>query len=101
MAFHTGPSRLLPKIGQSEFAFSHVRAEVAFVGDEQDPRAVLNVAIIMDVDQEMSRNGLPLDPRMENWNEVLQTNVGRFGCEEFDAESLESQYFCPRSVRMS
>src|SRR5687768_14898026 len=101
MAFHTDSSRLFPKIGQAQFAFSHVRAEVSLVSHEQNPRAILDMAVVMDVHKQVSFNGLALNPRMENRNEILHADVGRFGREEFDAESMEFHYFLPRSVRMS
>ncbi len=101
VAFHARSGGLLAKIGQAEFPFSHIRAEVSFVRDEQNTRAILDMAVVVDIDEQVPFNRLPLDPRVENRDEVLHADRRRICRKEFDAESMEFHYFWPRSLRMS
>ena len=53
-------------------AFGAVQAEVAFVRDQENSGALMHVAVVVDVDQKVARNSLPLDPAVKDPDEVVQ-----------------------------
>ena len=46
-----------------------IKAKIPLIAHEQNPLAVMNVTVIVDIDQKMLRHDLLLNPRMKHRNE--------------------------------
>ena len=87
-------------------AITHVDAEVSLVGDEENARALVHVAVVMDIDQEVARQALLLDPLMKDRDEVFQPDGCGIVRVELDSEAMAFHYrfllpAAPRSVSES
>src|SRR5262245_60689255 len=80
--------RSLAVIDKSKPAVFHVHAEVPFVGHQQNAGSFMNMAVVVNIDQQMILHCLFLYPVMENRNEFLQRNCGEMGDEELDTEPM-------------
>jgi head-tail adaptor len=80
---------LLAVIEQPESSAFLIHAEVAFMRDEQDTGAIMDVRVVMRVDQEMARDFLLLNPTVKYRNEITETHRLRVGHEYLDADFVK------------
>src|SRR6266571_2505284 len=69
-----------------------LHTEIAFMRDEQNTGSVVNVTVIVDVDQKMVFNGLPLNPFMEDRNELCRLDRLAGNTEKFNAQPIQVHY---------
>ena len=58
----------------------------------------MDVAVVVNVDQQVSREILLLNPTVKDWNEIVQSNGCRIGREKFDPESMNFHYRFPAAL---
>ena len=93
--------RLLPEVRKPQFSFAHIRTEIALVSDKQDAGAMMDMAVVVDVDQLMVLHALLLNPGMKDRNEVFHADRCGIRREKLDTESVKFHHRAPRSARIS
>ena len=90
--------RSLPVIQDAWAAVTGIDAEVSFVCDEENTRTLMDMAVVVDVDQQVSVKHLFLDPPMKDWNEVFEPD--RYGIcrEKLDPESMNFHHGFPAAL---
>jgi membrane-associated protease RseP (regulator of RpoE activity) len=84
----TGPVQiLLAVVEESGPVIALVQAEVSLVSDQQYAGAPVDVTVVVDVDEQVSVDGLVLDPGMEDGDEFP-----RLGPEGLLQKDLETQF---------
>jgi hypothetical protein len=63
--------------------------------DQQNAGPVMYVAVIVDIDQEVTGDALLLDPAVKNGNQFLEINGQRIGGEKLHPNSMKFHYCDP------
>jgi hypothetical protein len=65
-----------------------IQAEVSFVRHKQNTRPMMNVAVIVDVDQQVAGNGLLLNPAVEDRYEFIDADRSGIRGKKLDPEAM-------------
>jgi hypothetical protein len=74
---------------------SGIHAEVAFVSHQKNPGTSRDVAVVVNIHQDMIFDDLLLDPGVKHRNQVSQLQLRGLVEEAFDTQALQFQFLLP------
>jgi hypothetical protein len=80
--------RLLAIIEKPHATILQIDAEITFVSHQKNPRTFVDMAVVVNVHQDMIFDEPLLDPGMKHWNQVTQIQLRGFAKEDFDTQAL-------------